>query len=1027
MRRPVAASAAQQGVWFTEQVGGAGSAYHLPLAIRFDGRLDVPALAGACEAVVDRHPPLACAIEERRGAPFLVAAAVRPRVERVDVPAGPALDDLVRREILRPFDLGRGPLVRFTLCALGPERHLLLVVAHHVVFDGGSKDVLVRDLVRLYEARAGGAAVALPPVPAWGDLAEEQRRRLESGLAAAEEHWSQRWGSPEGVTLPGLLRQVTGVEPGDSVGLDVDGLSDALDGAVRALGASRFELLLTALLALLHRYGNDPAVVAVDLSTRTDAGRDSVGFFVNELPLSVPRLPGRTFADLLGATRIALHDLSRVRDVPLARAVPGIGPRTAVAPVSVSYRRREDAAGPRFAGVAASVDWMPFNHAARGTLRVQVVDGPGSLAGSLQFSPDALDRRSAERVAGHLATLLGAALSSPAAPVARLPLLDGPERAWLVDRCNRTAVDGGVAATVPALFEAQVARTPAAPALVLGDRTLTYAELDAASGRLAARLRGDGVGRGALVAVCAERSAELVVGLLAVLRAGAAYVPLDPAHPMERLRFVLGDAGTGWLMTQRRLLDRLPEGAGRVLLLDDAAEPVAEPAAGPGRAAGPGDLAYVIYTSGSTGRPKGVEIEHRSLANVLRAIRGVAGGNEGDAWLAATSPSFDIAALELFLPLVTGGRVVVAGEDAARDGGALVDLMRQHAVTHAQATPSGWRLLLDAGFDEPGVTALCGGEALPPALARELRGRVGRLLNVYGPTETTVWSTAAEVPLPVAGVTIGAPVANTRVHLVDENVELVPVGIGAELCIGGEGVGRGYRRRAALTAERFVPDPFGPPGARLYRTGDRAVRLPDGSIEFLGRVDGQVKILGHRVELGEIEAALLEHPGVVRAAVALRHGPERDPRLVAYLVPREGSRPEPAELRGHLGRVLPDHMVPRAFVELERLPLTPNGKLDRAALPEPPRPREEAGERRPEALTGLVRDVRDICCEVMKLDDIQPDESLFELGGHSLTMTMIASRIRKRLRMRLPLHVFYDEPTISGIVHALTAGQSAPP
>jgi amino acid adenylation domain-containing protein len=433
----------------------------------------------------------------------------------------------------------------------------------------------------------------------------------------------------------------------------------------------------------------------------------------------------------------------------------------------------------------------------------------------------------------------------------------------------------------------------------------------------------------------------------------------------------------------------------------------------------PGDLAYVISTSGSTGRPKGVEVEHGALANLLHAMGGLLGAGPDHAWLAVTSPSFDISALELLLPLTAGGRVVLAEDGATRDPEALVRLVRARGVTHVQATPSLWRLLLEAGFDEPGVVGLCGGEALPAALARELRPRVARLLNGYGPTETTLYSTVWEVPAEVASVSIGRPIDRTRVAVLDERLDLVPAGLEGELCIGGAGVARGYRGRPSLTAERFVADPHGPPGARLYRTGDRVRWRPDGQLEFLGRADGQVKVRGHRVELGEIEAALLDHASVSQAAAVLRQGePDEpgEPRLVAYVVAR-GGRPDAAEVHAHLARTLPDAMLPSAIVVLERLPLTVGGKLDRGALPEPPRPRVEPVA--PAAWSEVARGVRDICCEVMKLDDIQPDESLFDLGGHSLTMTMIASRIRKRLRRELPLHVFYDEPTIAGIVQAL--------
>jgi amino acid adenylation domain-containing protein len=994
----VETSPAQQGVWFTEQVGGAGTAYHMPLAIWLEGELNVRALVDACDAVVARHPALAAAVEDRDGVPHLVAARERPRVEA----AAEAPGELIRRETLRPFDLRRGPLARLTLGEMAPGRWLLLVVAHHVVFDGGSKDVLVRDLAACYAAFVAGEAPALPALPR-----ASAERLTEDRLIAARAFWADRWPAPEEVVLPGLSHAGRRAAPGESLDMVLD------EALLPDLGASRFELLLAALQALLRRYGSEEVTLAVDLGTRTEATHDHVGLFVNELPLTARPSPRTTFRELLAATRAELRELYGVRDVPLARAVGGLGPRVALASVSLSYRRRSVC--PAFPGLAASVDWMMFNGTARNALHVQAVDGPEGLALSLQHSPAAIARPYVERIAGHLETLLAGVAADPDARLGELPVLGDGERRQVLVEWNAPAA-ARPAVTLPRLFEARAASSPGAVALVFEGRELTYAGLNGAANRVAHRLLRAGAGPGTLVAVCAERSPEMVVGLLGVLKAGAAYLPLDPGHPPDRLAFTLADAGVRLLLAQERLLARLPDGGASALPLDRPEAFAALSEVDPAPPEGPGDLAYVIYTSGSTGRPKGVEIEHRSLLNVLLAVGEVLGAGAGDAWLGLTAPSFDISALELFLPLLSGGRVVLSGERDARDGAALLRLVRERGVTHVQATPSGWRLLLAAGFDDRSVVALCGGEPLPPPLARDLAPRAARLLNMYGPTETTVWSTMAEVG---EGVTIGRPLAGTRVVAVDEEGEPVPAGVPGELCIGGAGVARGYRGRPALTAERFVPDPFGAPGERWYRTGDRGRRRLDGEIEFMGRTDHQVKVRGHRVELGEIETVLMEHPGVARAAVLLREEEDGDQRLVAYVVAARGGTPGPAELREHLARTLPEHMVPGVFVALERVPLTANGKLDRGALPEPPRRRDPDGEE-PAVASGLTRDVGEICREVMRLDDLQPDEDLFELGGHSLTMTLIASRIRKRLRREVPLNVFFDTPTVAGIVHALT-------
>ncbi|GIJ45288.1 hypothetical protein Val02_21740 [Virgisporangium aliadipatigenens] len=987
------ATPAQHGIWLTERSGDAGTAYHLALTVRLDGPLDEPALRAACAAVLARHEPLRSAVAETNGVAHLVPAPVPPTLART------ALDDpLVAEALTRPFDLERGPLARFVLAGEG-ERHLLLFVAHHLVFDGMSKDILVRELARSY---AGATDPAPPPRP--------HPPAVDPGEARA--FWRTRWRDTTEVLLPHLGRPPAGPRPGATVRFTLDApLSEAIDRGARKLGVTRFELLLTAVHAVLRRYGNTDVPVAVDVSTRTPEVAEHIGLFVNELPIAVAAPEDVTFADLATAVRAELRAAYRFRAVPVAHAVGGMRPRTALAPVSVSYRRR--APQPQFVGVRAEVDWAVFAGTARNALHLQFVDAAEGLDVSLRFAPDSLPVEAAERIAGHLRTFLAAAVREPDVAVRDLLLLPADEEALLLREWNDTRRDYPDT-TLPALFRAQARRTPRAAAAVCGDRTVTYAELDAAGGALAARLRARGVGPGALVAICVERSLDLLVALLAVTRGGAGYVPVDPAYPAARRALILDDARPAVVLTTRAHAADLPPGHD-VLLLD-------APADGPtaaGSCAGPNgdDTAYVLYTSGSTGRPKGVDVPHSRLTNFLLAFRDALAAGPGDTWLALTSPSFDICALELYLPLITGGRVVIVPERDARDPAALVRLVRERGVTHVQATPSGWRVLLDGGFGAAGrepVVAVCGGEALPAPLARTLRARVGRLFHAYGPTETTVWSTLDEIPEPVGEVTIGRPVANTRVYLLDGRQRPVPIGTAGEVCVGGAGVARGYVGRPELTAERFVPDPWAP-GGHLYRTGDLARYLPDGRLVFLGRSDSQVKIRGHRVECGEIEARLLEHPRVAQAAVILRDDPDDDgPRLVGYVVPR-GDPPTPAALREHLADTLPAAVIPTGWLFPQRFPLTPNGKLDRSALPAPAR---EPASQAPRATGGddaVIETIRMVWREVLQLDEVGDDEDLFDLGGHSLSITRMMTRIQQQLGVALPLEVFYDTPTVAEI------------
>ncbi len=1051
-----AASPVQHGVWITERVGAAGTAYALPVLLRFDGDLRVPALRAACAAVVARHPALGSVPHERDGELFLVPAATPPTLTVVDLAGagGPdgQLDKHVADEVRRPFDLHAGPLVRFTLFALAPGRHLLVAVAHHLVFDGTSKDILVRDLAAGYNAAVAGAAA-----PAGGAAPVVEAAPGPDARAAAAAYYAGRWADPAEVVLPGLGPWSRAARPGEDVRFDLDQpLRAGLAAAAQRLGVTRFEFLVAAVQTLLHRYGNPDVTVAVDLGTRGPAEQDVIGLFVNELPVLSAPAAGASFAGFAAAVRAELRELYRHRDVPLGQAVAGLTPRVGITPVTVSYRCR-DGAEPEFTGLRTAVDWLAPNHAARNALHVQVVEGPAQTSVSLQYDPAALDRSAAARIAGHLRTLLRDVVDHPDGPLARAALLPPAERILLAG-CNDTTVAYPAGGTLVKLFGAQAAATPDAVAVVAGGQRLSYAELAGAATRLAHRLRRRGIGAGSLVGVCAPRSADQLVALLGVARAGAAYLPLDPGYPAERLGYILGDAGVDLVLTAGPGPAGLAGAAASTLAIDGAAGGTATEAgtgseADTGSEAGdddgtlprpaPADLAYVLYTSGSTGRPKGVEVDHGALANLLLGMRDLLGSGPGDRWLGLTSLSFDISALELYLPLITGGRLVLAPESAARDGAELAALIAAEQVSHVQATPSGWRVLLSAGGPATGMAGgppsatvngavggtgggmppiavgLVGGEALPLPLARELRERVGRLVNVYGPTETTVWSTAADVPRSPAAVTIGRPIANTRVYVVDPGLELLPVGVPGELVIGGAGLARGYRGQPDLTRARFVPDPHDPPGGRLYRTGDRARRTADGDLEFLGRTDDQVKIRGHRVELAEIEARLATHPRVAAAAVAVHTDGAGEPVLAGYVVGRGGPAPAAAELRDHLGRWLPAALVPGPIMPLDALPLTPNGKLDRAALPAPPERVAEPATEPDQGESELARTVRGIWQDVLHIDEIGPDEDLFDLGGHSLTMVRIIARIKRGCGVEVGMDVFFDTPTITGVVAAV--------
>ncbi|MEU1504590.1 amino acid adenylation domain-containing protein [Kitasatospora sp. NPDC005748] len=1047
------ASPAQHGIWLTTRRTAVPEAFHLALRFRFD-RIDADALARAVAATVTRHPALAAALVEEDGLVREVPAGRPPALTVVDATAdsGEGLAKRLAEELALPFDLAAGPLARFTLLRRAGGAADLLVVAHHAVFDGHSKDVLAADLATAYAAaRAGGPAAtdspATDPVLPHGPTsldpaAPDDRRdalRIEPGPEAvrrAAAFHGPRWAAATDPVLPHGPRATTDAGRGEAVSWRLDGAGrTALVDAARDCGVTVFEFLLAGLHGLLRRYGGEAVPVAVPFATRCPERRGDIGLFVNELPVHAPAGAGEdvTFAEYARAVRAEVRLVSDHRAVPFGAAVPGLTPRTGLAPVSFGYRRRTTA-DPVFPGSTTRVDWTVFPHASRNTLHLQAVEDAGAVGFSLQYDPAVLSPAAARRIAGHLTALLAAATADPGAALADLPLLDETEQRLVTSTWNATEHAYPADRTVLDLVRERAGATPEGLAVVAGAERLTYRELLRRTDRLANALTTAGVGRDDLVALHLGRTADLPAALLAVHTVGAAYLPLDPGYPAERLALVLADSGATLLLADREPAPEVAAAAPTLLRLTHAAGDTAGDAPADDPAAtrtAPGRLAYVLYTSGSTGRPKGVEIGHRALVNLLSGFADRLGSAPRDVWLGLTSLSFDISALELLLPLVTGGRLVLAPDGLAVDGPGLRSLVEREGVTHAQATPSGWRVLLGAGPLPPGLTALVGGEALPLPLARELRAGTDRLLNVYGPTETTVWSTCAEVPAAPEAVRIGRPIANTRAYVLDGRRRPLPIGVPGELYLGGDGVAEGYLDRPGLTAERFVQDPFGAPGERLYRTGDLVAWTADGELEFLGRLDDQVKIRGHRIELGEIESALLAHPAIAEAAAAVRRDEaagDAEPFVAGYLVPAPGAVvPDAAELRALLQRTLPAAAVPQRFAVLDRLPLTPNGKLDRRALPVPPRPADAASQGSTGATGAAGQQEHDevldavlgIWAEVLGLPDLGAEDDLFELGGHSLTIIQITARIRDLLGVELDFDVFFATPTPLGIAAAV--------
>ena len=661
-------------------------------------------------------------------------------------------------------------------------------------------------------------------------------------------------------------------------------------------------------------------------------------------------------------------------------------------------------------------------------LALTVHESDAALTTTWQFNTDLFREDTVRRMATHFEALLDDLSRRPDATVGSLTLLTERERETLVHEWNDFTRIERADETLPLLFRRQAGHAPERLAISFESTSLTYGELDDRSDRLAAHLRERGIGRGQLVGIFTSRGLDMVVGLLGVLKAGAAYVPMDPSYPPDRLAFMLSDSDASLVLSERSLADAVPTDGPPTVCLDELDWSALPHPGAPLEPPASGDRAYVIYTSGSTGKPKGVEIPHGALVNFLLSMQREPGFTADDVLLAVTTLSFDIAGLELWLPLIAGGRTVLLSREETWDAEALARALENSGATTMQATPATWRLLIDGGWrGSTRLKALCGGESLPQVLARELFRCTRELWNMYGPTETTIWSTVDRVDSAEWQVSIGSPIANTQIYILDERLRLVPIGVPGELCIGGAGVALGYLNRPELTADRFVPDPFlGTPGARLYRTGDRARVLADGRIEYLGRLDFQVKLRGFRIELGEIEAALGARPGLAQAVVAVHEHSAGDKRLVAYIVGEGGGAADPTELRRALAEALPDYMIPSAYVFLDAFPLTPNGKVDRGALPAPESTARGTTAAYVEPTGDLEPQIATAWRDVLKVDRVGRHDNFFDLGGNSLLILQVHSRVKRLIERDLPVVKMFEHPTVAALAAFMGGPASYP-
>ncbi|MFA1547956.1 amino acid adenylation domain-containing protein [Actinomadura chokoriensis] len=1031
-RGPVPLSHFQRQLWAFEQAFPGTAAYVIPILVRVTGNLDRGALARALDSVLARHSTLRSHIVPGADEPAMRISPHAPRPlpvhepEEVDAAERErAGEERVRRDAARPFDLTSGPLVRYELIRVTETEHLFWLAMHHIVGDAWSADVLLREIAESYQAALQGRPPEAEPLSIqYGDFARWQREAVAGErFAGHAEFWKDRLADPPAVlelatdrprpARPGFRGGIVGFEvPG--------GVLRSVRRLCREEAATPYMMALAVFNVLLHRYtGREDIVVGSTMANRSHAQTTPlVGFFVNILPVRTRVPAARTFRELLRCVRAEVTEVLAHQDLPLERLVAELNPpRTPTGSpffdIVFAYR----SAARRLSMPGLDVVPLPVhNGTAKRTLTLQMVEGEQQAEGLFEYDRDLFDAATVSRMAGHYGCLLESAAADPDTPVSELRLLTREEERSLHAR-NRTAMEiAPELRCVHKVFEAQAARTPEAPAVRCDGETLSYAELDRRAGQLASLLAESGVTAEVTVGACFANSPQMVVAVLGILKAGGAYVPVDPADPEKRRRAVLADAGAT-VVVQGPGVNWAGDDLCRVEL-DPSFSVLGDRPSAP-RLAGPApeNMAYLLYTSGSTGVPKGVAVEHRQLANYTFAIMRRLSIEEPLRYAMQQPLTVDSAVTMLFPPLCTGGELHLIPRERTLDAGWIAEYNRSNAIDCLKIAPSHLRALQRApGF--PGVLPrrhlIVGGEASESGWMADLRQRAGKcaVYNHYGPTETTVGVavlTADDALGQGSGaVPIGPPIANTRLYVVDRTWQPVPAGVPGELCVGGANVVRGYHRRAALTAGAFVPDPFGEPGGRLYRTGDMVRQRPDGSLEFLGRRDDQVKIRGFRVELPEIDKVLVDHPGVRDGLVTVRTDATGERRVIAYAVARDARDFDADQIMDFLRSRLPSYMVPAALVRLDALPLSRHGKLDRGALPAPPEPDQTAGPPgRANPAGSLVDLIGSVWRRLLGVGEIDVGRNFFDAGGHSLLALRLHEELQSMLGMEFdPIELF---------------------
>ena len=1022
-------SFAQERLWFLDRLEPGTPSYNEPFAISLTGRLDIPALVRSINEILKRHDALRTSFSTVEGLPVQI---ISPQV-RLGIPVedlshfdGPEREKALRarmtEEAQKPFDLTVAPLLRFFLVYLGKQEHILQLTIHHIISDAWSIQILMQELATLYDAFSSGKPSPLPDLPIqYADFALWQREWLRG--EELEQHVAY-WRKQLGGTLPVLELATDRPRPaeqtfnGTKLPFDVPApIAEKLKALSRRQGTTLFMTLLAAFQVLLYRYtGQEDIIVGTPTANRDRSEiRNLIGFFSNILPLRIDLSGNPSFLDLLNRVREVVLEAYAHQDTPFEKLVDALQPvrdpsRT---PLFQTAFELQDAPikpielpGLRLGAIEVRTGTAKFD------LALHTEDMGQGLRGAFEFNTDLFDLSTVERMAGHYVTLLDAIATNPALLISDLSLLSSTERRLLLDEFNNTSRPFPSDLPIHDLFQHQARRNPDAVAIASLEGRLSYGELNRRANQLGHYLRKQGVGRGVLVGILMPRGIDQIVSVLGVLKAGGAYVPLDGSYPMSRLAYMIEDGEVSVLLMKEEMEERMPAYWGRVVRVEEEREEIGRESGEEVESGVSGrDVAYVIYTSGSTGMPKGVMVEHCGLVNLAEAQISTFGMGQGDQVLQFASFSFDASIFEIVMALRAGATLHLATQEKLLPGPELLQLLKENRITNITIPPSVLAMLPEEELPEL-KTIIVAGEACPADLVSRW-GKGRRFFNAYGPTETTVWATVARCLDGGSKPTIGRAIPNAKTYLLDSQMRPVPVGLPGELHIGGAGLARGYLHKPGLTAERFVPDPFSSePGSRLYKTGDLARYLPGGEIDFLGRVDHQVKVRGFRIEPGEVEAILRQHSDVGEAVVMVKESAAGEKRLVAYITSRADHQPDLKEMAGLLKEKLPDYMIPSDIVVLDAFPRTPNGKLDRKALPEPSRMRPELDEVFVPPQTELEQTIAQIWQEVLSLERVGVQDNFFDLGGHSLLMVQVQSKLQILLNRDIAIIDLFGNPTI---------------